>query len=168
MVDAGFHEQRHVVYDDRVRVIRFRLADQGVRAPSHFRVHDRVQPVQRLRVAEHDRAERRPVQAAIGQEDRVTERSRDLREPRGAGPDHDPGQFVSVDVHGTVQHEPARDGAFSGCDPAGQSYQVHACHATEQRVVSVTSGRWPQLLPLRTIVARAPATIVRTGNSAGA
>ena len=59
---AGLDEQRDVLHHDGVTG---RAGDQLRGAVAHARVHDRVEPGARLRITEHDRRQRGPVESTV-------------------------------------------------------------------------------------------------------
>ena len=127
---ARLDEQRDVLDDDGVAGQR---RDDLGRPRAHQRVDDAVQAGPGLRVAEHDRGQRRAVQDAVGGEHPVPERLRDRRQTGRPGCDDLAGEDVGVHQVGAPVDQQAGDRALARADPAGQSDPQHARTVARRR-----------------------------------
>jgi hypothetical protein len=124
---AALDEQGYVVDDDRVGGC---LRDPARGGRPYERMDDLLEPAPRLAVAEHDPAQRRPVEAAVGAEDLLAEGRDHLRQPVRAGLDDLPREHVGVDDDRPVGGESRGSRALAGADAAGQTHHQHGSQST--------------------------------------
>jgi hypothetical protein len=122
---AVLHQQGHVVDHHGVRR---GLRDQRLGALPDPGVDDRVQAPAGRFVAEHDPAERGPVQRPVRAQHPGPELGHDRRQPRRPGLHHLPGQPVGVDDAGPAGRQPRRDRRLARPDPPGQPDPEHEDH----------------------------------------
>ncbi len=99
---------------------------------------DRLQSAAGVRIGEHDRAERLPVQAAVGAQQMRPELPDDGRQARRSRRDHLPGDRVRVDHMSTMVGQQLRHRALARADPTGQP---HPQHIVESAVSAVSKFR---------------------------
>ena len=84
-------------------------------------MQDRIQPREGSRVAEHDPAERAPVDRSVGRDDARPERLGDLPEALGAGPVDVVPHPVGIDDVCAPLGQHHRDRTLARADPAGEA-----------------------------------------------
>jgi hypothetical protein len=114
----------------------------------HRRVHDGLECVARLRIAEDDRTERAAIDAAVRIHDTGAETGHHSRRTRAFRRERLVCQPIGIDRRNTTRRQPAQDVALSGSDAAGQRDADHgvrfsAAVTVLRRSKAIVSGPTP-------------------------
>ena len=138
---VSLDQEGHVVDDHGIRIRGLRGGEELVRARPHGGVGDRVELLPSARVLEHDPAEGRPVERAVGRDDVRAEHLGDALQRRHPGLDDLASHAIGVDHDRAVLLQPSRDHRFAGSDPTGEGYEQHVAMLVARAGARHASGR---------------------------